>query len=194
MPVDQPVIDGRTEVLVVDDDEMLADLFAEWVEEKWHCRAVNSGRDAVEAADADTDVVLLDRQMPGMGGEEVLAALREAELDLQAMMISGVAPGLDLLELSIGDYLQKPVDRPTLQAAIEGLLIRRTYTPLVQRFYNCARKLEILEAAVGSEELAGSEAYVELKVTADELRQTADATLGKRSDHAAALSNFGADD
>lgn len=191
MDADQPVIDGGTEVLMVDDDEMLAGLFAEWVREKWDCTAVTSGADAVDAADGDTDVVLLDRQMPEMRGEEVLATIREEALSVQAMMVSGVEPGL---ELSIGDYLRKPVDRPTLQATIEGLLVRRTYHPVVQRFYNCARKLEILETSLSDEEPAGSEGYRRLKVRADELRQAADATLGKRSDHAATITDFGADD
>lgn len=194
MDADQPVIDARTEVLVVDDDRMLADLFAEWVQEKWHCTAVNTGAAAVEAADGDTDVVLLDRQMPEMRGEAVLETLREAELSVQVMMVSGVSPDVDIVDLPIGDYLQKPADRPTLQSKIEGLLIRRTYHPVVQRFYNCARKIELLESHLGTADLADSEAYVRLKVRADELRQEADATLGRQSHHADQLSDVQADD
>lgn len=98
------------------------------------------------------------------------------------------------MELAIDDYLQKPADRPSLQSKIEGLLIRRAFHPIVQRFYTCAAKLSLLESALTPEELAADERYLALKVRADELRREADATLGRQSYHAERLPDVQADD
>ncbi len=89
--------------------------------------AVTNGLEALAALDADTfDVVLMDIQMPEMGGLEATAAIRERErrtgahvriIALTAHAMTGdrdryLAAGMD-------GYLAKPVDRLALFAAIE---------------------------------------------------------------------------
>ncbi len=74
--------------------------------------------------------------MPGMSGEAVLAEIREQiEFPLQVMMVSGVAPDFDVIDLPIDDYLRKPVERPTLQAKIEQVFFRRTYRQVVEEYF-----------------------------------------------------------
>ncbi len=180
--------------LVVDDDPLLSDLLAEWVAEKWRCETASGGAEAVDVVDDSFDVVLLDRQMPDLSGEAVLERIREDELPVQVVVISGVEPDFDVVDLPFDDYLRKPVDRPTLQAAIEGVLLRRTYHPTVQQFFVCTAKLELLESAKPAGELAGDERYLSLLARADELRQSADATLGERTEHVAGFNDVSADD
>lgn len=194
MVPDLPAIEDRSNVLVVDDDPLLADLLAEWVREKWNCTVINGGAEALDVLDDRFDVVLLDRQMPDVPGEEVLAAIRERDLQVQVMMVSGVEPGFDLVELAIDDYLRKPVQRPALQAKIEGLLLRRTYHAGVERFFTCVAKLDALESALSRGTLLEDERYLTLRAKADELRQDADATLGRPSEHVAELYDVQADD
>lgn len=181
-------------VLIVDDDPMLADLLTEWVREKWDCETVNGGSEAMSIVDDGFDVVLLDRQMPGLAGEDVLEAIRDRDLDVRVMMVSAVEPDFDLLELPIDDYLRKPVDRPAVQGKIEGLLLRRTFHAAVEQFFACVAKLEAIERAKSASDLAASEPYLALKAKADELRQSVDATLGRRSELVSELHDVNADD
>lgn len=189
-----PTSNDPATVLVIDDDPLLADLLTEWVREKWDCRTVNDGDEALAVVDEAVDVVLLDRQMPGLPGEDVLRRIRENELPVQVLMVSGVEPDFDVIGLPFDDYLRKPVDRPSLQETIEGLLLRRTYHPAVQRFFVCTAKLELLQAAKTAAELSGDDRYLRLKAKADELRQAADATLGKRTEIVAEFHDVNADD
>lgn len=183
MGVNIPTSDITAKVLVVDDERPLADLFDEWVREKWTCETVYSGTEALDVVNEDVGLVLLDRQMPGKSGEEVLDELRNMDYSLQVMMVSGVEPDVDLVELPIDDYLQKPVDRVLLQEKIEELLLRRMYLPAVEKYFVCRAKLDVLENVKPPTELAESDEYLALKRQADKLRQAADATLGHMSDH-----------
>lgn len=180
-------------VLVVDDDPMLADLLSEWVAEKWECHVARGGEEALEVLDGN-DVVLLDRRMPDLSGDEVLERIRDTTADVQVLMVSSIEPGFDILDMPFDDYLRKPVDRPTLQEAIEGLLVRRSYHPDVQQFFAAMTKIDWLEATKSSEELAEHEAYLSLRARADELRQKADATLGQVTEHVEQFHDVNADD
>jgi CheY-like chemotaxis protein len=88
---------------------------------------VGNGRDAIEAVEREPfDVVLMDVQMPEMGGVEATALIRERErstgrhvriLAMTAHAMTGdrerfLASGMD-------GYLPKPIDRQALFAAIE---------------------------------------------------------------------------
>lgn len=175
--------DATVQCLVVDDEAGLADLYAEWVAEKWKCTAVYDGESALETIGPDTDIVLLDREMPGLSGEAVLQQLRADGYSVQVLMVSGIAPDVDLIEYPIDDYLHKPVKRPDLQQRIEELLMRRTYHPRIQRYFTVAAKLRLLEAARPAAALVEDDDYLSLRATADQLRQESEATLGARSDH-----------
>lgn len=184
----------QASVLVVDDEAMLADLLYEWVNEKWPCEAVYSGQEALEVVDGTIDLVLLDRQMPDLSGEEVLQTIRDQHGSIQVLMVSAIEPNFDILDLPFDGYLQKPVDRPTVQEAIEGLLIRRTYEPAIREFFSAVAKIEILEAVKSPAELAEDERFIALKSKADDLRQRADATLGRVTRHVSEMHDVEADD
>lgn len=182
-------------LLVVDDEPLLAELLAEWIREKWECETVTTPADVVSQVDETLDIVLLDRQMPGMSGEAVLDAIYEQlDVSLQVMMVSGVAPDFDIIDLPIDDYLRKPVERPILQAKIEQLFFRRTYRQDVEEYFVCAAKLDVLERVKAAGELAENDQYLSLRARADELRQEADATLGRMSEHVAEFHEMEADD
>lgn len=194
MGFDIPSISSTARILVVDDDRLLGDLLGEWVREKWECDTVYDGREAMAKMNDGVDIVLLDRQMPGMSGEEVLEEIRNERFPAQVLMVSAVEPDFELLELPIDDYLQKPVTRPSLQAKIEELLLRRIYLPTVEKFFVCMAKLEVLETTKSPTELAENDRYLELRMKADELRQDAKATLGHMSDHVVEFHETGSAD
>ncbi len=63
-------------VLVVDDEQGLADLYANWLEDRYTVHTSYNGTDALETLSQEIDVVLLDRRMPDMSGDEVLTEIR----------------------------------------------------------------------------------------------------------------------
>lgn len=189
-----PSTSSVANILVVDDDQMMVELLSEWVNEKWECETAIGGESALNLFDESFDVVLLDRQMPDVSGEKVLEEIRANDTETQVMMVSGVAPDFDILDLPFNKYLQKPVDRPTVQAAIEELLLRRTYHQQVQEFFSAASKIELLEDVKRETELADDERYLSLRLAADERRQQADATLGQVTEHVDQFHDIEADD
>src|SRR5260370_20700826 len=81
------------------------------------------------ALTADYDVILLDRDLPGLHGDEVCARLVAAGCRSRVLMLTAAAASEDLVDgLALGadDYLPKPFDFPVLVARI-GALARRAH-------------------------------------------------------------------
>jgi len=140
---DEPSADEAT-VLVVDDEEGLADLYAIWLRDRYTVETAYDGESALDALDEDIDAVLLDRQMPGVSGDDVLDTIRERDLDCRVAMVTAVEPELDIVDLGFDDYLRKPVDRETLRETVDRLLRRSTYDDTVQQYFAAARKHALL--------------------------------------------------
>jgi two-component system response regulator AdeR len=107
------------EVLVVDDEAALAESYAAMIGTKHDVRTATSGTEALEAIDAEVDVVLLDRRMPDKSGPAVLAEIRDRGIDVQVIFCSAVDPDLDVLEYEFDDYLRKPVGSDELLETID---------------------------------------------------------------------------
>ncbi|WP_336037690.1 response regulator [Halobacterium yunchengense] len=171
--------DGADEatVLVVDDEEGLADLYAIWLREQYAVRTAYDGDQALQALDASVDVVLLDRQMPGVSGDDVLETVRERDVDCRVAMVTAVEPELDIVDLGFDDYLRKPVDRETLRATVDRLLRRSTYDDAVREYFSAARKHALL---VESDDptVADSSEFETLEDRLDELRDRLDDVVG----------------
>ena len=75
----------------------------------------------------DYDVIVLDRDLPGLHGDEVCARLVAAGCRSRVLMLTAAAATEDLVDglgLGADDYLAKPFDFPVLVARI-GALARR---------------------------------------------------------------------
>lgn len=110
----------RLSVLVVDDEELarirLRDLISELDQVDVVGEAEN-GIDAVEQIRSlKPDVVLLDVQMPGMNGFEVLAALDDVPLVIFATAYDDYA--IKAFEVDSIDYLLKPIEKDRLSEAM----------------------------------------------------------------------------
>jgi DNA-binding response OmpR family regulator len=75
----------------------------------------------------DYDVIVLDRDLPGMHGDQVCAELQTAGCRSRVLMLTAAAANEDLVEglgLGADDYLPKPFDFPVLVARIAALARR----------------------------------------------------------------------
>jgi CheY-like chemotaxis protein len=110
-------------ILVVDDDAPIIVLMRSILREfGYESRTATSGAAAIEAARAEApDLVLLDKNMPGMSGREVIRALRTEVglLSVPILLLTGdpVAPQ-EIAELGANGTVQKPFD---LQALLEQI-------------------------------------------------------------------------
>lgn len=170
-------------MLVVEDEPSLAELYVTWLSEAgYEVTTAIGGAAALEGITADVDVVLLDRRMPEVSGDEALAHLRETGLDAQVAMVTAVEPTTDIVDLAFDDYLCKPANREKVVELVEQLLRRAEYDEEARRHFELARKIGLLETHLPSEELAGSDTYADLKSRF----RTLNAELGARIDDCSA--------
>ena len=83
-----------------------------------------------KVAAASFDLILLDIQMPGMSGLDVLRAIRgrHSQAELPIIVVTGRTGTDDIVEvlgLGANDYVAKPVDLPIMIARIKTQLFRR---------------------------------------------------------------------
>jgi DNA-binding response OmpR family regulator len=113
-------------VLVVEDAQRLADAIARGLRAEG--MAVDVAYDGVEGHQKATltryDVVVLDRDLPEMHGDDVLTEIVSASDTTRVLMLtasSGVEDRVDGLSLGADDYLTKPFAFPELVARIRAL-------------------------------------------------------------------------
>ena len=180
-------------VLVVDDERDIADLYTAWLEESYAVRTAYGAREALEHADEDLDVVLLDRQMPEMTGDEVLKQIRARELDCRVVMVTAVDPDFDIVDMPFDDYLTKPVMLEELRDAVERMRTREDYDEKMQDFFALSAKKATLEAQKDPVELRNNEEYEQLDERVEQLREEADQTvaeIGETDDFEAMFQEF----
>jgi DNA-binding response OmpR family regulator len=170
-------------VLVVEDEPDLADLYATWLQTEYRVRTAYGGEEAIDQLDDEIDVILLDRRMPGLSGDEVLEEVRERGIDCRVSMVTAVEPDFDIIEMGFDTYLVKPVQRDTLTETIEDLLTRNSYESGVQELFSLSSKKALLESEKSQSALADNEEYQELSERIEELREELDTTMDSLDGH-----------
>lgn len=137
-------------VLVVEDDASLSDVVCTFLgKHQKVCTPAFSGSEALllldraenktDRATGNTvsqrrfDVVICDLMLPGVSGEEVVAAVRESLGNIPVLVTSArseVDRRIALLRCGADDYLVKPFDLEELLARIEVQLRLRAESPL----------------------------------------------------------------
>jgi DNA-binding response OmpR family regulator len=117
-------------VLVVEDERLLAEAIAEWLRGDAH--AVDVALDGDAALERlgvhDYDVVVLDRDLPVVHGDDVCRAIVDSGLSTRVLMLTASATVRERvagLSLGADDYLPKPFAFVELSARVHALL-RRT--------------------------------------------------------------------
>lgn len=146
-------------VLVVDDEQGLADLYSIWLSSEHSTEAAYSGSEGLEKCTVRTDVVFLDRRMPDRSGDEVLAGIREREYGCYVVMVSAVKPDLDIVDMALDGYLTKPVSQDDLHRAIDQFENWAEYDGPSRELISLVEKRDILDAERSSSVLAESERY-----------------------------------
>jgi sigma-B regulation protein RsbU (phosphoserine phosphatase) len=133
---------SHPEILVVDDDAMSRRVLAQLLSAAgYNCRVSNDGSEALEAIHVrPPSLLLLDFDMPGLNGADVLKRLRSDEdatvAQIPAIMLT--AHGSEQSEVSClqagaNDFVTKPVNASVLRARIETQLRLRLMRRQLER-------------------------------------------------------------
>src|SRR2546425_12712783 len=114
-------------VLIVDDDSSMRQTMEAIVRSAgMRPVAVASGEEALRAVQSNpVDVMLLDVQMPGIGGLEVLRQVREKHTDIGVILLSvlkEVPVAVEAMRLGAIDYVTKDFSPPELNARVAKTL------------------------------------------------------------------------
>jgi CheY-like chemotaxis protein/HPt (histidine-containing phosphotransfer) domain-containing protein len=122
---------GALRILLAEDNPINQKLAMRLLEKRGHSvTVVNNGREALEASEQQSfDVLLMDVQMPEMGGLEATARIRQREnstsghLPIVAMTAHAMAGDrARCLDAGMDGYVSKPVRKKDLFAAIENAM------------------------------------------------------------------------
>ena len=155
--------DETPTVLIVEDEQHLADLYTDYLADSYDVETAYSGEEGLEMLSDAVDVVLLDRRMPVVSGNEVLAEIEERGCSCQVAMVTAVNPDFDIIEMGVDDYLVKPVTREDLLEVVERLLKIADYNEQLQELTARKLKRNVLQVEKTETELAESSRYSELR-------------------------------
>ncbi|MEG2939391.1 MAG: response regulator transcription factor [Oscillospiraceae bacterium] len=119
-------------ILVVEDEVDLCDSIAEGLQiDGYAVDTSYSGSAAYELLMTETyDLAVLDLNLPGMDGIEIIKELRKYNKDVKVLILSArstVADKVQGLDIGANDYLAKPFEFEELEARIRCLM-RRSFT------------------------------------------------------------------
>ena len=159
-------------LLIVDDQELNRKLLTKvLVADGYEVREAGGGEEALRLMDGwAPDLVLLDLQMPGMDGFDVL---RAKALDPQlaglpvVMVTADTQPSVKVegLELGVSDYLTKPFSAPELRARVRNLVRLRVQELELNRLNAQLAREASSDALTGLANRRGFDAYWQREVS-----------------------------
>jgi len=135
-------------ILFVDDDKMAQKLMSKFLK-GWNVYCASSGIEALETMEEKTyAVVLLDYQMPGMDGVELLKRIKKRHSMVQVIMITGsdeINTLITSLSHGADDFILKPVKKETLFKVLGNTCDKITrWTGVMKALYKIKKEKKVL--------------------------------------------------
>lgn len=118
----------KKHILVVDDDPVMLRTIKHYLEEKYVVATAPSGKFATKFLSIkETDLVLLDYEMPEMSGPQVFDVIKSSEktAHIPVVFLTGISDTSKIrtvLAMQPQGYLLKPVDYERLHQTLDGIL------------------------------------------------------------------------
>jgi DNA-binding HxlR family transcriptional regulator/DNA-binding response OmpR family regulator len=139
----------RLSVLIIENERMVTGVLADYFPDSYDVRSVQTGEEAIEEYTDDTDLLIVDRRLEGISGDEVAAQIKAEHERQLVLCVSGVEPDNGICELRYDDYMHKPIEEDEMKARVE-LLLSRAELEATERTYLSLRSKQIaLTAAHG---------------------------------------------
>jgi DNA-binding NtrC family response regulator len=151
---------SRLKILFADDELPLQELMKNELPRMGHDATIcPDGGTALAALERNSyDCVVVDLDMPGMSGVEVIAHVKKISPDTETVILTGKASqesAIAALKHGAFDYLTKPCRLSELSALLQRVADRREVT---RRFHALQR---MLERATGKSEMVGNSPAIE---------------------------------
>lgn len=151
------------QILIVDDDAEFRSELKDYLED-YEVLEVSDGRQALQLLSKANEigVVILDVNMPGLSGTDVLREIKKTDPHLGIIILTGYGSkdvAVEALKGHADDYIEKPLSIPSIKESIERLLGEsesdreatdtKAKIEKVKRFIerNCYKKITLKEAA-----------------------------------------------
>lgn len=120
---------SKPKVMVVDDDRDVLDLLCLVIEALGvSCEPAMSGEEALELLRGGPfDLLILDKNLPGIDGMETARQARGLQPDIPIAMVTGYATEestSEAVSIGIDDYIKKPIDVDSFRRRVRELLPR----------------------------------------------------------------------
>lgn len=158
---------------VIDDEPGIRALLTELFRERgWSIDTYGDGRSAFDALQIrNYDVVLLDLNMPGLPGLDVLRKVREQWPDTEVIVVTGYATmesAIEALHLDAYAYITKPFELENLVTVVENaqekLTLKRLNAELIEHLRHHEQDLEQRVAEATRELAEANEHLAELAI------------------------------
>ncbi len=125
-------------ILVVDDDRTTLTIIERFLRnEGYEVKTIDDPRVAVDAfASEDYDLVLSDYFMPGMNGDEFMAAIRRLDDGVPVVFLTAnedTRTAIELVKAGADDYINKPVVREEILFRIEKTFREKEHVRQIER-------------------------------------------------------------
>ena len=118
---------NSTKILIVDDELILRESLAGWLERDGHSiQTASSGEEALQKLkESRFDILLVDIKMEGISGLDVLRTVKENDPDVAVVMITAygsIPTAIEAMKKGAYDYMLKPFDPNELGVLIEKII------------------------------------------------------------------------
>jgi two-component system, NarL family, response regulator len=172
-----PVSDKRIRILTVDDHPLLRDGIAALIEGQPDMELVGEAANGLEAIECYSkyrpDIILMDLQMPRMGGIDAMIAIRDRWPDAKVIVLTTY----------VGDVLAQRALRAGARAYVLKVLVRKELLDTIRAVHSGSKRVHPEVAAdiashVGSDVLSHREIDVLTAIAAGKSNKTVASTLG----------------
>jgi DNA-binding NtrC family response regulator len=150
---EEGTVEATAKVLVVEDDEVLRRLLIDVLsDQNYHVEAAETGEDGLREMERDVfDVILLDINLPGIDGMDVLRLAPARQPDAQIVMMTAfgtVDTAVEAMKQGAFDYINKPFSTDelllTINRALEEQDLRREVARLRQKARGVGGDIQIV--------------------------------------------------
>lgn len=126
-------------VILIEDSRALGKVYQEYLSTlPIQIEQFTEGKSGLNAVlELRPEVVLLDLNLPGISGQEILARLNEAEFQPAVVVVTAhgsVGSAVEAMRDGAFDFLQKPFDAERLRVTVKNALEKQSLTSLVKSY------------------------------------------------------------
>ena len=125
-PVQEAPVENKKKVLIVDDSSIIRNYLQKAISDKYDVTPVSSGSDAINIIQSKKyDLILLDLMMPGVDGFGVLDFMKENNIVIPVVIISGDTTKETIdraFTYNVIDMIEKPFSDKVIMNKIDRIL------------------------------------------------------------------------